>query len=463
MSQRTVVVGNGVLALSLAVELVSRKHPGEILVVGQPARPGCATLAAGAMLNSFAELEEGSLDTPIDRTRFDLSREATSAWTSWVGKLRSMGAEVEPRWGTVILNNAASNALDDANFNAILAALKDFNEPFEEIDPSSIRGYSPSPRSRAIRAIRLPREGYVNPRDLLSAYERILIASERVKFVPASVTGLRIEDSKIQGVQIEDGEPLTADTVIIANGAGCSRLFAEHLELRDIPRVFYGVGCSLLVNTGDLTPDTVIRTPNRGLACGIYQVPYERGVSCIGATNFISPEPEFHVRLTSAEALMRAAMDQLNTGYYKAGLAKINIGFRPTSADTYPILGKTRVPGLFVISGTKRDGIHMAPIWAAEMANLIFGAAADPRIDAFRPHRPLIREMTKERAIAKTLRHMLSAAYQHDFELPKMGWERRIEDFLSARIEDVYRETGITDFGIPPELLDMYKYGHITK
>src|SRR5205807_6962250 len=69
----TVILGNGIVAASIAFRLTKRLAAGDrITVIGKKARPGSATLAAAAMLNSFAEIEKGSLDSEIDRYRFGL-------------------------------------------------------------------------------------------------------------------------------------------------------------------------------------------------------------------------------------------------------------------------------------------------------------------------------------------------------------------------------------------------------
>ena len=69
--------------------------------------------------------------------------------------------------------------------------------------------------------------------------------------------------------------------------------------------------------------------------------------------------------------------------------------------------------------------------------------------------------MTKAQGIAKAVKHMRSAAYQHELHLPTAGWENTIDDFLHQRINEVYEQCGITQFGFQPELMEMYRYGHI--
>ena len=69
--------------------------------------------------------------------------------------------------------------------------------------------------------------------------------------------------------------------------------------------------------------------------------------------------------------------------------------------------------------------------------------------------------LSKEEGILKAIRHMKSAAIQHELQLPKAGWDQMVDGMLRGRIEEVYDKCGIKDFGIHPEMLEMYRYGHV--
>ena len=54
----TVIIGNGIIGLTTAFRLARRAGSKDrVTLIGKKIRPGSATLAAGAMLNSFAEIE----------------------------------------------------------------------------------------------------------------------------------------------------------------------------------------------------------------------------------------------------------------------------------------------------------------------------------------------------------------------------------------------------------------------
>ena len=57
-----IIIGNGIIALTTAFRLLKKLAPTDnISIIGPKNRPGSATLAAAAMLNSFGEIESHSL------------------------------------------------------------------------------------------------------------------------------------------------------------------------------------------------------------------------------------------------------------------------------------------------------------------------------------------------------------------------------------------------------------------
>ncbi|MBY0341450.1 MAG: FAD-dependent oxidoreductase, partial [Rhodocyclaceae bacterium] len=163
---KVAILGNGILGLMTARAWLQAEPGVEIVVVGHAERRGSATRAAAAMLNSFAELEHDSLGTPLDRFKFDISRAATAAWPEVFAEI-CPGSDVAHGFGTYILNNTATDELDDDNFNAVRRFADEYGEPYEDVDPTSIPNYRPDPRHRALRAILLKREGWVNPKQFL--------------------------------------------------------------------------------------------------------------------------------------------------------------------------------------------------------------------------------------------------------------------------------------------------------
>ena len=62
-------------------------------------------------------------------------------------------------------------------------------------------------------------------------------------------------------------------------------------------------------------------------------------------------------------------------------------GLRPGSPDDLPIIGRTRLDGLFVASGQFRNGILLAPAMAEALRSLILERRSSLDISAFDPRR----------------------------------------------------------------------------
>lgn len=478
----TVIVGNGIIGLTIAFRLVQRASQNDrITIIGGRARPGSATLAAAAMLNSFAEIEAGALDSELDLYRFELSHLASQMWPKFEREIIDAAASSLPRGcakcqgcsgggcfdtGTYIVNNAAADDLDDENFDAIVRALNDFNEPFEYVSPRDIPNYMPEQRYRATRAIYLHGEGWFNPRLMIEKLDMVLSRFPQVNFIDGTADSLVRSGNELAAVVLDSGQRVSGDKFVLATGATVTDILDRSGLDLGVQRVFYGVGVSVEINSPDSPHRKCIRTPNRGLACGLYSVPYfvdpdlPNDHVLIGASNLISPTPAYYGRLTSVESLMRGAMEQINSNFYRAELLRVNVGWRPTAQDTYPLLGKSSISNLIIASGTKRDGFHLSPLISQQMVALLYDEPVDERLGWFAPERAPIRTMTREQAIKKAVRHQMSAAYQHGFTPSKSRMAEQMMGHYREDLERLHDQVGAYDWGIPPEMLDMYRYGH---
>lgn len=470
--------------MTIAFRLAKRSSLSDkITIIGKGARPGSATLAAAAMLNSFAEVEVDSLKSELDLYRFELSHLATRMWPRFEKEIIEAGAGCLPTGcsscdgfagggcfesGTYVVNNTAADDLDDANFDAIVRALTDFNEQFAFVSPNDIPNYLPEQRHRATRAIYIHGEGWMNPRLMLEKLDAVVARFPQVTFVDSSVEKLIRKGDRLQSVILDHGEEVFGDQFVLATGATVSEVLEKSDLGIDVQRVFYGVGVSLEIKSPDFPHKKCIRTPNRGLACGLYSVPYfydplaPNDHILIGASNFISPTPYAYARLTSAEALMRGAIEQINSNLYRADLVRINVGWRPTSQDTYPLLGRSSIENLIFASGTKRDGFHLSPLISEQIVGMLFNDPFDIRLLQFSPERKPIHSMTREEAISKAVRHQMSASYQHGFSPSHGRMPEQIMQMYKDDLERLHDQVGAHQWGIPPEMLDMYRYGHAT-
>ena len=459
-----VIIGNGILALTTAYRLRKLAPRSRVTIIGPADHRGCASLAAAAMLNSFAEIEAGTLTNKMERQKFLFNKLSTPLWPSLLKEIEvDSGIKLSFGFGTFVVNNHASDSLEDENFDAIVRALDEFREAYEFVSPLHINHYKPTPRLRAARAIYIKGEGWVNPRNLFAALEKILTQDSSVTWIDRYCASLNRSGSVVSYAELDNGKRTPGDVFLLAPGAAFTKIItASNLDIH-FPKIFYGVGCSLLLKTNNVTLTNCIRTPNRGLACGVYAAPQDSEHTLVGASNFISPVPEENVRLTSVYTLIKAAMEQINSDYYRCDLKRVNVGWRPTSEDTLPMLGATSIKNLFVATGTKRDGLHCSPVISNSLAALMTGQSTAFNLMSFCPERSPIRIYTREEAISATVKHTINAAYQHDFSPAKNRMVEHLEKYYHDDLIELHDSVGAVDWGIPPEMVDMYRYGHINR
>ena len=448
-----IVVGNGALGLSLGLVLARRGL--EVAVAGDASRPFAASAAAGAMNGCFGEVTPMLLKSEYGRTKLAMDVQATGLWNEWEQLLMEESDEGSIRVanGTiVILNTIGVPEIDSAGFAAIRLALEEYKEPYEDLDPLEIDWLQPVPTSRPLRALFIPNEHAVNTpallRGLATAFSRAggtLIDSE--------VAGLRLGHDAIEGVNLRSGATLSSRTVVLAAGvASYSLLSALPEDIRDrIPALVAGCGVALLVNTVDgSTPECVIRTPNRAFSCGLHVVPRADGQIYLGATNEILPEPSRTAAIGEINLLL-SGIRQLRANLVDGHVERILVGNRPVSLDGFPLLGEAGVPGLWMMTGTYRDGLHQSPLLAREIAARILGDPYDTSLDIFTPVRPPLQGMTRQECLETAVKHTIAVGYEHDWSLP--------ED-LPPLIEEQFRRSFVQEleeihpgYTPPPELL----------
>lgn len=457
-----VIIGNGILGLTTTYKLLKKSADAKITLIGPEDNKGCASLAAAAMFNSFAEIDNITFQNKIEKEKFLFNKISTPFWPDWLKQLeQEAGETIEHGFGTFIINNHISDSLEDENFDAIVAALEEFDEPYEKVQANTIPKYKPSVLGRASRAMFINNEGWVNPKSLVRSLKKILQDSGRVTYVHAYCDSLHRAGTEITYCTLTDGRKMDGDTFILTPGATFTKIVdASNLELT-FPKIFYGIGCSVLLKTNDNTLSNCVRTPNRGGACGIYSAPQNSTHTLIGASNLISPIPEDHARLSSVYTLLKAAMEQVNADYYRAETVAINLGWRPTSEDTLPVIGRTSINNLLVATGTKRDGLHCSPVISDHLSDLTLKGESKYDLSLFDPERTPVKFYTREEAIKIGVRHTINAAYQHDFVPPKNRMVEELEKYYTDDLSALHDKVGAFDWGIPPEMVNMYRYGHI--
>ncbi|HXM12822.1 MAG TPA: glycine oxidase ThiO [Terriglobales bacterium] len=345
----TIIIGAGIIGLSLAIEL--NKLGLRVLVVekGEPGRE--ASWAAGGMLCDF----------PAE-TRPQLRKLAVASaamYPEFVHELEDeSGSKIDLRSiGTLLYLDEPRDphALDTHGWVA----------RWRELEPN-LEAANLEVKSRLGVYLQ---ERCVDPRDLTAA----AIAAARHRGIDFSC------GDQVLAVETADGEACGVRTNKTRFGAGmvvnCAGAWAGQIGPHAFPtRPVKGQMLCVIMPEKELVQH-VIRTPE------VYLIPRSDGRMLIGAT---AEEAGFDKRTVPDTVLkLRQAALDLVPKLAEARILEAWAGLRPGTPDGLPILGATPTPGYFVATGHFRDGILLAPVTAKLMGQIMTGQSPpiDPAID----------------------------------------------------------------------------------
>lgn len=446
------VVGNGVIAMMVAAELLHR-GTGSVCLVGKADRIGGASAAAGAMLGCIGEVTAEAMRGQATRDRLRTSVSAHQLWPSLLASLQDdLGADEQlcTATDTIVMLNSIGGELDSRNFAAIREACELFGQPHETLDPAEVPGYQPATTQRALVAVRLAAEGAVDARLLLAALERRITR-----------TGGRFVDDQVRSISQDQGGSFTvscseaaisAGRVVVAAGAYSSGLVAELLADRPLMPQFAGLGTAVLIRRPAGSGfRSVVRTPNRAFACGLHVVPQSGGREYYGATNAVVRRPTAMPMLGDQHFLADCALNQLDTSLFHGEVERWLTGNRPVSLDGFPLVGGTDVEGLYLVCGTYRDGLHLAPLIAAHLADEIAGKSGSLG-NQFEPHRVPRATRTIAESIEDYAQHRLATWCEQGGAVPgQMSLDSLLIPFRQ-QARQVYERLEIS-FGLGPDIL----------
>lgn len=456
LTSDVIVVGHGVLALSIAVQLARKDKSAKVSLVGDTSMPGGASKAAGAMLGSFGEITNTSLDSKAGQKKFKMSLKATDLWPDLLDYLSDQsGRLVKLNLGTYVFANSRSGLLEDENIKAMRKALDVHNETYEVVPPNDVSFFLPEEDSRARELIYIPHEGSVDGGEHLAALAAVVSSLENITVKADRVVSVQVDNGSACGVILQSRDFISTKCVVLANGVGVGHLIQTVDVLKDLfPPIFAGMGTSLVVAQPEQKIDSVVRTPNRAFACGFHAVPRSGEHLYLGATNNVHLDRVENPSISDMHFLMECAMEQLNHTMHGGSVYASSVGNRPVSLDTFPLLGKTHVEGLVVATGTYRDGFHLSPLIAEAIADLVIEGIEAPELEFFSATRSYIQAYELSEAIEQTIKYYSSVGYEHGLKIPKVGWHEMFGDYFREKAVTLYDELE-TDLILHPDLFSL--------
>jgi glycine oxidase len=344
-----IVVGGGIIGLSLAIAL--RKRGAKVLVVerGEPGRE--ASHAAAGML------ADCTVETPAALQ--PLATASARMYPEFVHELQNeSGIDVDLRDQGTIVFPPPEHVHNRPGFQ--------------------VEGLLPAPLAQLEPALADPKrpafylkERSVDPRALVAAALKAAKHREVDISSGTAVTSLLISNSRLAGVTT-DKTSYHAPVVVNCAGAWAGQISEHHVPTRPVKG-------QMLCVVGERVLTHVLRAPE------VYLVPRSDGRILIGAT----VEEAGYDKRTDANTIQRMhrAAVALVPALERARVLEAWAGLRPGTPDDLPILGTTSTPGYFVAAGHFRDGILLAPITAHVMAQVVTGTKPDLDLTPFSPAR----------------------------------------------------------------------------
>jgi len=361
-SADVVIIGGGIIGLSLARELALRNVKVSLLERHQPGRE--ASWASAAMLAPQGELSEGAFQR--------LGLESNRRYPAFRASLEDgVGIRCYHREaGTMAL---AITAEDEVEFRHTFSRQQADGLEVEWISGDQAREIEPALSPRVRGGMYLPGDRHIENRQLVPALEQACRNLGVDIVCGAQAYRVIAENGRVSGVETVLGTWLAP---IIVNTAGA---WSGGIAVPDpalIPPVFPVRGQMLAITLP--RPNflsRVVRSPRS------YMVPRHDGRLFLGAT---MEEVGFDKRNTvwGINKLLSGALE-LFPELEHGTIQEMWSGLRPGTPDHYPILGETQLPGYLMATGMFRNGLLLAPVIADTMADLITTGITPDLIGSF--------------------------------------------------------------------------------
>ena len=226
--------------------------PLKIALVSPKSQSGIASIAAGAMVDAFGEIE--TLDSQAERQRLRLEVKAQRRYPDWLKEIsHRSGREIFHRQGIFIISNNGGEH-DVPKMNLMREQMSAYGEEFEEVDPKDIPGLKPNYLFRAQEAMLMKGGLSVDTTELLPALEEAAKKSDRYTRIDDCVTSVEPEGSTWK-VKTSKSDTLLAEKVIICAGAQSFKILGEPLRVKAaLPKLYFGRGASVTVINGPDVP-----------------------------------------------------------------------------------------------------------------------------------------------------------------------------------------------------------------
>lgn len=360
------IIGGGIMGTSAAWELAA--HGANVVVLERSVPGAEASSAAAGILGAQAEAHAPG---PMAELCF-ASRARYAKFAATLRKETQI--DVGYRETGVLRVAFEREALNQLQRDT--AWQTKAGQTVQRLTATSLSKLEPELSPRLSGGVRFAADSRVDPKALLRALH-IAALARGVRFqTGAFVRRIKLTADRATGVVLDDGSELEARNVVVAAGSWTSLIDGLGLPAG---RVIPARGQIVELELPAPPLSNVVFGP------GAYLVPRDDGRILIGSTvEFVGYQRD--VTAGAVRDLLTHAI-ALVPALERASLRATWSNFRPYTRDQLPLIGPSKIGGLFLSTGHHRNGILLAPISAEIVRAAVLGQRAPLGLAAFSPER----------------------------------------------------------------------------
>ncbi|MBI3317881.1 MAG: glycine oxidase ThiO [Candidatus Omnitrophica bacterium] len=365
---RVLIVGAGIIGLSIAEELTRRGV--EVELFEKSAEPGSeASSAAAGILSPQGEAKSPGPFLDLLLKGYQMIPEAVARLQTLTGidlKYRASG-----------MMGLAFSSSDEEELKAELSWQQEAGLWVERLEASQVRKLEPAVDGAVRWGILWPQTSHLDNTALVGAYVKAVAVQGGTLHLGAPVFRFLMEKDRLLGLETDSGK-VYGDWVV--NAAGCWAGFDPELPF-SIPAVPVR-GQMLRFRTERPRIQRILRSPRAYLV-------QRSGDQLIAGTTVEHAGYEKRVTPEGRESIRRGVAEMI------PDLSRLEeeaswAGLRPDSPDHLPILGETPLKGLLLATGLFRNGILLAPLTGKLLADWMTAGEAPPDLAPFQVERFLV-------------------------------------------------------------------------
>lgn len=249
---------------------------------------------------------------------------------------------------------------------------------YELLDAAELHTMEPALGAGVTHGISIHDQRFINPGRFVSSLAEAVRANGGEILDDRLVVDVTERGASVT-VTYDDGQSVTADSVVIASGSWLGKLARRH-GVKKIVQA--GRGYSFTVHP-EHTPAGPVYLPTQRVACTPLGGP-DDGLRVAGMMEFRAPDAPLDPR--RIKAIVNAATPML-TGIDWSARTDEWVGSRPCTADGLPLIGRTRSSKVFVAGGHGMWGIALGPLSGKLLADQIVTGRTTDVLKAFDPLR----------------------------------------------------------------------------